>query len=217
MPGARLGFVHRYLPPARNDSGVTLLLLHGTGGDEKSLLPIGSALAPNAGFLSPLGKVRENGMPRFFRRDAQGLFDKRDLEMRTRELARFVEAASGAYGFRRDGIVAVGYSNGANMAVSLLLRYPDLVAAAVLFRPMIPFVPEVAPNLFGKPVFISAGRRDLFAFPEGTSRLEWLLAEYGADVHLQWGGDGHRLEPEEIPPAGHWLAAWMAERARRAA
>lgn len=210
MPGDTRTFVHRWIPPVDKGSNVTLLLLHGTGGDENDLLPIGEAIAPGAGYLSPRGKVLENGMPRFFRRLAEGVFDQEDLSLRTRDLAEFVETASVAYGFRRSGVVAVGYSNGANIAVSLLLRRPELLAAAVLFRPTVPFDPESLPDLSGKSMFLAVGRQDPFVTTDKTKRLESLLKQCGAAVHLHWGGQGHGLEREEILAARDWLAGWNA-------
>jgi predicted esterase len=198
MRDAKLDFVHRYVPPSDEGSRVTLLLLHGTGGNENDLLPVGDALAPGTGCLSPRGKVLENGMPRFFRRLAVGVFDQADLSLRTRELAEFVETASEVYGFWRGGIVAAGYSNGANVAVSL--------AAAVLFRPMVPFVPDEPPDLSGKSTFLAAGRQDPFVRPDETKRLETLLKDCGAKVYLHWGGQGHALEQEEIIAARDWLS-----------
>ena len=149
---ADLGFAHRFLP-GEDDSGVTLLVLHGTGGTEDDLIPLARELAPTAAILSPRGKVSEFGAPRFFRRLAEGVFDHEDLVFRTHELAEFVEAASEEYGFDRDKLVATGYSNGANIAGSLILLHPGLLRAAVLFRAMVPFEPEVMPDLSRMPVF----------------------------------------------------------------
>jgi phospholipase/carboxylesterase/glyoxalase family protein len=136
-----LEFVHRFIPARERERGLTLLLLHGTGGDETDLLPLGEALAPGAALLSPRGKVRENGMPRFFRRVSEGVFDLEDLRFRTHELADFVAEAAAAYGFDPTRVVAVGYSNGANIAASIVLLRPQTFAGAILFRPMVPLVP----------------------------------------------------------------------------
>jgi predicted esterase len=165
-----LGFVHRFLPP-EDESGPTLLLLHGTGGNEEDLIPLGEALAPGAAVLSPRGKVSEHGAPRFFRRLAEGVFDHEDLLFRTHELVDFVEAAAEKYGFDRSKLVAVGYSNGANVAGSTILLHPDLLRAAVLFRAMVPFEPDVTPDLSGMPVFMAAGRMDRMIPPDNTQRL----------------------------------------------
>jgi phospholipase/carboxylesterase len=141
-------FIHEFVP----DSGSrTLLLLHGTGGNERDLIPLGRELDPNASLLSPRGKVLENGMPRFFRRLAEGVFDLEDLKKRTHELADFVVAAAQLYEFDLKKIVAVGYSNGANIAASILLLRPETFAAAILFRAMVPFVPDIQPDLSFRP------------------------------------------------------------------
>ena len=137
-----LGYAHRWVP-GDGTTPKTLLLLHGTGGDEDDLLPLGRALLPGAAMLSPRGNVLERGMPRFFRRLAEGVLDQEDLARRTEELARFVDAAAAAYGFSRDGVIAAGFSNGANIAASLLLRRgAGALRGAALFSPMLPFEPE---------------------------------------------------------------------------
>jgi len=188
---------------------VTLLLLHGTGGDENDLLPVGAVLAPEAGILSPRGKVLENGMPRFFRRLGPGIFDLEDLALRTGELAEFVGAASRAYRFDPNAVAAVGYSNGANIAGSLLLRRPDLLAAAVLFRPMVPFEPVEPPDLAGKPVFLAAGRHDPIVPAEETERVVRQYRGFGADVSLHWRAQGHELGEDDVLAAREWLSGWM--------
>src|SRR5438093_4095070 len=132
-------FIHQLVP---GNSKRTLLLLHGTGGNERDLIPLGHDLDPNASLLSPRGKVLENGMPRFFRRLAEGVFDLEDLQKRTHELADFVVSAAEHYKIDIKHIVAVGYSNGANIAASILLLRPEVLSAAVLFRAMVPLVPE---------------------------------------------------------------------------
>ena len=169
-----LGFVHRYLPGG-DESGPTLLLLHGTGGNEEDLIPLGQDLAPGAAILSPRGKVSEYGAARFFRRLAEGVFDHEDLLFRTHELAEFVVAAAREYGFDPSKIVAVGYSNGANVAASTILLHPGLLQAAVLFRAMVPFEPEVTPDLSGMPVFMAAGRMDRMIPQGNTQRLADIL------------------------------------------
>jgi phospholipase/carboxylesterase len=198
-----LGFAHRFYP---GESGVTLLLLHGTGGSEDDLVPLGRELAPGAAILSPRGKVSEYGAARFFRRLAEGVFDHEDLVFRTHELAGFVEAASDEYGFDPSKIVAVGYSNGANIAGSLMLLHPGLLRAAVLFRAMVPFEPEETPDLSGMPVFIAAGRRDQMIPPQTTQRLAEILTEAGADLDLRWRDTGHGLTYEEVEEAKGWLS-----------
>jgi len=200
-----LGFVHCYLP-GENESGPTLLLLHGTGGNEEDLIPLGQELAPGAAVLSPRGKVSEYGAPRFFRRLAEGVFDHEDLLFRTHELAEFVEAASEEYGLDPSKVVAVGYSNGANVAASMILLHPGLLRAAVLFRAMVPFEPDVTPDLSGMPVFLAAGRMDRMLPPDNTQRLADILDEASADVDLRWRDTGHPLTYEEVGEAKEWLS-----------
>jgi phospholipase/carboxylesterase len=200
-----LGFEHRYLP-GDDDSGLTLLLLHGTGGNEQDLIPLGQELLPGAAILSPRGKVSEYGAPRYFRRLAEGIFDHEDLLFRTHELAAFIEAAADEYGFDHSKIVAVGYSNGANVAASTILLHPGLLRAAVLFRAMVPFEQEVVPDLSGMPVFMAAGRMDRMIAPDNTQRLADILTEAGADVDLRWRDVGHPLTYEEVGEAEEWLA-----------
>jgi phospholipase/carboxylesterase len=206
------GFVHRFLP---GETGATLLLLHGTGGDENDLVPLGQELAPGAAILSPRGKVSEYGAARFFRRLAEGVFDHEDLLFRTHELAEFVESAAQEYGFDPSRLAAVGYSNGANIAASLMLLHPGLLRAAVLFRAMVPFEPEDAPDLSGMPVFLAAGRMDRMIPPENTERLAEILQEAGADLDLRWRNTGHPLTYEEVAEAKGWLSEILPELADR--
>jgi phospholipase/carboxylesterase/glyoxalase family protein len=204
-----LGFVHRYVPAAAGASahgGTTLLLLHGTGGDENDLLPFGRTLLPGVALLSPRGKVDEGGALRFFRRIREGVFDQKDLALRTDELAAFVAAASDAYGIRRDRMVAVGFSNGANIAGSLLLRRPGLITRAVLLSPMVPFEPDPRPDLSSTTVFIGAGRLDPMVAAAQTERLAELLRTAGARVTLHWEDGGHSIAPGEVRAAQAWLA-----------
>jgi phospholipase/carboxylesterase len=206
MSEKNLGFVHRFFPGEGANAGVTLLLLHGTGGDENDLVPLGQELAPGAAILSPRGKVSEFGAPRFFRRLAEGVFDQEDLLFRTHELADFVQNAADEYGFDPSKLAAAGYSNGANIAASLMLLHPGLLRAAVLLRAMVPFEPEEAPDLSGVPVFLAAGRRDQMIAPENTERLAEILREAGADLDLRWRDTGHGLTYEEVREAKEWLA-----------
>jgi phospholipase/carboxylesterase len=199
-----LGFDHRYLP-GQDESGPTLLLLHGTGGNEEDLIPLGQELLAGAAILSPRGKVSEYGAPRFFRRLAEGVFDHEDLLFRTHELAGFVESAAGEYGFDPSRIVAVGYSNGANVAASTILLHPRLLRAAVLFRAMVPFEPEAMPDLSGMPIFMAAGRMDRMIPQDNTQRLADILDEAGADVDLRWRNVGHPLTYEEVGEAREWI------------
>jgi predicted esterase len=200
-----LGFVHRFVP-AETPEAPTLLLLHGTGGNENDLLPVGGMLDERAALLSPRGKVLEHGMPRFFRRLAEGVFDHEDLMRRTHELAGFVERSVDEYDIDQRRLFAVGFSNGANIAASLLLIYPRLLAGAVLFRAMVPFEPDSAPDLSGIPVYLAAGRSDQMVPPENTERLAQVLREAGADVTLDWQPGGHGIGPDEIQAAQNWFA-----------
>jgi phospholipase/carboxylesterase/glyoxalase family protein len=202
------GFVHRFLP---GESEATLLLLHGTGGDENDLVPLGQELAPGAAILSPRGKVSEYGAARFFRRLAEGVFDHEDLVFRTHELAGFIQAASEEYGFDPSRLVAVGYSNGANIAASLMFVHPELLRAAVLFRAIVPFEPEKVPDLSGMPIFLAAGRMDRMIPPDNTERLAEILREAGADLALRWRNTGHALTYEEVAEAKEWLSGVLQE------
>jgi phospholipase/carboxylesterase len=201
-----LGFVHRYVPPAPGGSRRTLLVLHGTGGDENDLLPLGRTLDPAAGLLSPRGNVLEHGMPRFFRRIAEGVFDQEDLARRTEELAEFIDGAAARYEFAREHVIAVGFSNGANIAASLLLRRPGVLSAAVLFSPMVPFEPETIPDLASTRVFIGAGRADPIVAPSQVDRLGALLAEAHADVTTHWQSGGHTITNDELEAARKWIS-----------
>ena len=201
-----LGFLHQFVPAPSGASADTLLLLHGTGGDENDLLPLGKLLAPNANLLSPRGKISENGMPRFFRRLAEGVFDIPNLIARTHELAGFIAVASNAYGFDPKRVVAAGFSNGANIAASLLLLRPGVLRATVLLHAMVPLVPETVPDLTGTRVFLGAGRQDPVATPDETEKLAALLRGAGADVTTQWQPGGHGLTREEALAAAEWLA-----------
>lgn len=204
-----LGFVHRFVP-AEDGSEVTMLLLHGTGGNEEDLVPLGRELAPGAAILSPRGKVSEGGAPRFFRRLAEGVFDHEDLVFRTHELAEFVEGAAKEYGFDTSRLVAAGYSNGANVAASMMLLHPGLIRGAVLFRSMVPFEPEVRPDLSGIPVFMAAGSLDRMIPPENTKALAGMLEASGAEVELRWRDTGHALTYEEVGEAKEWMAGILS-------
>ena len=210
-----LDFVHKFVPGTSADAPV-LLLLHGTGGSESDLLPLGREIAPEAALLSPRGKVLERGMPRFFRRLAEGVFDEEDLKQRTQELADFVVAAADTYAFERKRIVAVGYSNGANIAASMLLLRPETLAGAVLLRPMVPLVPDVLPRLADVPVLIAAGKADAMIPPPQTERLAALLQTAGARVVTHWSGGGHGLAQGDVDTAKEWLRKAFARGVRPA-
>ena len=202
-----LGFVHKFIPAQPPVSHpVTLLLLHGTGGDENALLPLGNELWPGAALLSVRGKVLENGMPRFFRRVAEGVFDIEDLKFRTEELAQFIKAASERYGFSMKKLIAVGYSNGANIAASLMFLHPHYLAAAVLFRAMVPFTPEIIRDFSNLSVFIGAGDRDPIVPRGEPEQLASILESGGAHVTFVRHRGGHELTPEDVEAAKAWLS-----------
>jgi predicted esterase len=195
-------FTHEFVP---GNSDRTLLLLHGTGGNERDLIPLGHELDPDASLLSPRGKILENGMPRFFRRLAEGVFDLEDLKTRTNELADFAAAAVRHYKLAADHMVGVGYSNGANIAASILLLRPELLRAAVLFRAMVPLVPENLPDLSSVRVWIGAGSQDPIIPTSETQRLVELLREARADVTIRFLEGGHELTREDVDAACEWL------------
>ncbi len=191
--------IHRFEP----GTSPTLLLLHGTGGDENDLIPLGRLLRPGAALLSPRGKILENGQPRFFRRLAPGVFDEDDLIRRTHELADFVEDQGASRHLGK--IIAVGYSNGANIAASMLLLRPDVLAGAILLRAMVPLEPPNPPQLDKTPVLLLAGRHDNMIPQDSTQRLAVLLEQSGANLTLEWRDTGHGLEQSEFTLAREWL------------
>ena len=195
-------FIHEFVPGTSNR---TLLLLHGTGGNERDLIPLGRELDPNAALFSPRGKVLENGMPRFFRRLAEGVFDLEDLRFRTNELADFVTTAAKHYGFALDNLVAVGYSNGANIAASMLLLRPEIMNRAILFRAMVPLIPDKLPDLSSLRVWIGAGDQDPIVPASETKRLAELLRRAGAEVTIRFARAAHGLTTDDLEAAHHWL------------
>jgi phospholipase/carboxylesterase len=208
-----LGFTHRYQPGATPDSP-TFLMLHGTGGGEEDLLPLGPMLSPGAALLSPRGKVLERGMPRFFRRLAEGVFDVDDLRVRTNELAQFVAEAAGHYGFHPNRVYGVGFSNGANIAASLLLLSPGTLAGAILFRAMVPIVPDLPPDLTGTAVLLSNGSQDPIVPRDNADRLAGMLRAAGAEVTQVWQPAGHELTHRDVSTAREWCAGTLAPRTR---
>lgn len=195
-------FLHEFV---HGNSNRTLLLLHGTGGNERDLIPLGRELDPDASLLSPRGKILENGMPRFFRRLAEGVFDLEDLQTRTNELADFVAAAVRHYKLAADQIVGVGYSNGANIAASMLLLRPEIMHRAILFRAMVPLNPDRLPNLSSMHVWIGAGDQDPIVPPSETRRLAELLRRAGGDVTIRFAKAGHGLTNDDVVTARDWL------------
>ena len=203
-------YVHRFVP-ARNASTATLLLLHGMGGDESDLIPLGRTLAPDAALLSPRGKVLENGLTRFFRRFPGNVFDVDDLKFRAQELAEFVQGASASYQFDPGNVIALGFSNGANMAAAISLLQPDLLRAAILFCSLVPLVPERKPELVGKSFFVGAGRTDPIVPSQETERLVALLQGAGAEVTVQWQPGGHLISDRQVQAVKNWLSLILSD------
>lgn len=201
---SELDFIHQWIPSETSDAPV-LLLLHGTGGNEENLLQIGQAVAPGCALLSPRGKVLENGMPRFFRRFAEGVFDEADIRARAAELAAFIGAAASEYFFDERNVWALGYSNGANIAAALLLLHPEVLSGAVLLRAMVPLVPEEKPDLTGARVLLCEGTHDPIVPPDSAEELTTLLRWTGADVELRWQAGGHGLTADDISAAHEFL------------
>lgn len=180
------------------------LLLHGTGGNELDLLPLAGMIDDEASVLSVRGNVLENGMPRFFRRLAEGVFDEEDLLNRTKELNEFLDEAAVKYEFDRDNIIAIGYSNGANIAASLLFHYQNSLKGGILHHPMVPRRGIDLPDLTGKKVFIAAGTNDPICPPSESSELQSLLEIANAEVVLHWENYGHQLTRQEVEAAAEW-------------
>lgn len=206
MPLAPLTYLHRY-EPGHTTAAPPLLLLHGTGGDEHDLIPLARQLAPNSALLSPRGDVLENGHPRFFRRYAEGVFDFPDVQQRTHALADFILAAAQHYHFDASRLTALGFSNGANIAASLLLLRPESLTAAVLLRPMIVLTPTSLPNLNGKRLLISSGIHDPIVPADHPQRLTTMFRDAGAEVLLHTIASGHGLGREDIAAAQTFFAS----------
>jgi predicted esterase len=208
------GFVHRFIPAGERkaDPGYALLLLHGTGGDENDLLQLGAMLSPGAALLSPRGRVLEAGMPRFFRRLREGVFDVPDLKARAAELAAFIAEARVKYAIVGRPLIAVGFSNGANIAGGLLLAHRGAIEGAALLRPMVPYRPEAPPDLPDVPVFIAAGDSDPYGGVEDIDRLEAILAGGGALVTVHREHAGHNLTQGDVTAAREWLKTEFEKR-----
>lgn len=200
---ATLSFIHRF-ETGMDRNAAPLLLLHGTGGDENDLLDLGRMVASNAALLSPRGKVSEGGMPRFFRRLAEGVFDEEDVKRRANELADFIGEAREAYDLPAP--IALGFSNGANIAAATLLLRPEALAGAVLIRAMVPLSHPPAADLAGKPVLILSGSMDPMVPPANAERLAAQLREGGAQVQHMTLPAGHGLSQADINLARTFLA-----------
>ncbi len=197
-----LSFTHRFVP-ATAPSRPPLLLLHGTGGDETDLLPLGQMIAPGAALLSPRGKVIENGMPRFFRRFAEGVFDEEDVRLRATELADFIAEARQAYGLAAP--VAVGFSNGANIAAAVLMLRPEALAGAALLRAMVPLSEPPTADLAGRRVLVLSGAMDPIIPAENAGRLAAMLTRSGASVDHRTLPTGHQLSQADVRLTQEWL------------
>ncbi|WP_375458951.1 alpha/beta hydrolase [uncultured Enterovirga sp.] len=204
-----LSYVHRF-EPASLAGQPALLLLHGTGGDEHDLLALGRAVAPGAALISPRGQVLENGMPRFFRRLTEGVFDEADVRRRAHDLADFVLQVREAYGLSAP--IAVGFSNGANIAAAILLLRPDVLAGAALLRAMVPLADPPKADLIGKPVLILSGAGDPIVPADNARRLATLFKASGANVEHQVMAGGHGLSQEDVSRAATWLRKSLVKR-----
>jgi len=201
---SELSFIHRFIP-GRDTGRAPLLLLHGSGGDEHDLIPLAERIGPGRAIISPRGKTNEQGITRFFRRAPDGAWDLDDLAQRTGELADFLRSARGAYGLPKP--VVLGYSNGANIGWSLLLREPSALAGAILLRSMLPFDPRALPDLSSIPVLLIAAHDDELIPVERAGLLAALLGEAGADVTYEVLRAGHGLTGEDLKLASEWLAS----------
>jgi predicted esterase len=207
-----LGFIHRHVPAADSATADTLVVLHGTGGDENDLISIGQAVAPGAAILSPRGNVLENGAPRFFKRLAEGKFDPKEVRSRANELARFIRAAVVTYRLDPARVYVLGYSNGANIASTVMLVEPGILHGSILLRPMLVYEPPELNDLSGSAVFISAGRMDPIVPVDSVEKLVTLFQSVNAEVTLKWQLGGHSLVPSEVREASEWLALQRAAR-----
>jgi len=207
-----LGFIHRHVPAADPATADTLVVLHGTGGDENDLISIGQAIAPGAAILSPRGNVLENGAPRFFKRLAEGVFDPKEVRSRADELARFIRGAVVTYRLDPARVYALGYSNGANIASTVMLVEPGIFRGSILLRPMLVYDPPEQNDLSDTAVFISAGRMDPIVPVESVEKLVKLFESAHSNVTVKWQLAGHSLVPSEVREASEWLALQRAAR-----
>jgi predicted esterase len=205
-----LGFIHRYRPPTAPACADTILVLHGTGGNEDDLVGIAQTVAPGAAVISPRGKVLEGGAPRFFRRLAEGVFDPAEVRARGEELAKFIRGATERYELDPKRVFALGYSNGANIASTVMLIDPEVIRAAILLRPMLVFEPPEKNDLSAAAVFISAGRVDPIVPTASVEKLVSLFEARRAAVTLKWQLGGHNLVPSEVKEAEDWLTLQRA-------
>lgn len=196
---------HIYLPSDDASDKRIMLLFHGTGGNEHDLIPIARNIAPGAGIFGVRGNISEQGMPRFFRRLAEGVFDEVDIHNRSAELHTFIREAADFYDFDTDNLISVGYSNGANIATAINFLHPGLLKKNILLRPMTPLIPEVAPDLSGTSVFLLFGGIDPLMPPGETDKLNNLYKEFGADVKVNIEPTGHQLSHIDLEKAAIWI------------
>jgi predicted esterase len=201
-----MSFLHRFEPGTKDRP--TILLLHGTGGNETDLIPFARGIAPASNLLSPRGQVLENGLPRFFRRLAAGVFDLEDLKFRAGELLEFIRISAAKYHFDPKSVIAIGYSNGANIAAALLLLYERSLAGAILFRPMMPLVPEKIPDLSPCKILVAVGEHDVLIDPAKASELITFLESAQAKVTIHRHPGGHELGRDDFAAAERWLSGW---------
>jgi predicted esterase len=202
-----MSFIYRFEPGSKNSP--TMLLLHGTGGNETDLIQFSRAIAPHSNLLSPRGKVLENGLPRFFRRIAHGVFDLQDLKFRAKELLEFIKESAKKYDFDPENVVAIGYSNGANIAATLLLLHERSLAGGILFRPMMTLVPEKVPDLSRCKILICAGDHDSMIDPAKTSELIAFFQIARAEVSVHRHPGGHELGRDDFEAAKKWFEKWL--------
>lgn len=204
---ATLEFGHVHVPPSGDTSDPrTVLLLHGTGGNERDLLDLGAMVAPGLRLVGVRGQVLENGMPRFFRRFAEGVFDEADIIARAADLARFVPAAAAVYGFDPAHVIALGHSNGANIAAAMMLLHPGVLAGGALLRAMFTLEPASRPALTGTRVLLAEGAMDQIVPRASAERLAGLLTVAGADVTVHWEPTGHGLTQADVAVTQRWMA-----------
>ncbi|HEX7938062.1 MAG TPA: alpha/beta hydrolase [Gemmatimonadaceae bacterium] len=191
-------------------SAPVLLLLHGTGGDENDLIPFARLVSPGSAVVSPRGNVSENGAARYFRRIREGVFDLEDLALRTAALLKFLKAAAKAHTFSTDHVVALGFSNGANVAASMMLTEPSTLRHGILIRAMQPFQPATLPDMKKSSALIAAGRSDQMISQPMTEKLAELMRSAGARVELKWQDAGHGMIQADVNDAREYLRAWKA-------
>ena len=206
------GFTHIFISPSTGSNNndltkkLTIVLFHGTGGNEEDLIFLGKEIEPNASILSPRGKVLENGMPRFFRRLAEGVFDIEDLKFRTYELADFIRKCSLHYKFNLNQTIAVGFSNGANIGASILLLRSEVLQGAILFRSMVPLVPKILPDLSNKKILLSEGLQDPIVSRTEAENLYRLFQKANANITLKWQSSSHNLIQDDLIIAKEWIS-----------